>query len=59
MNDQQVDFPEEYLMHQVSAGQTRPYHVYVKLNGSPVRMEIDTGASVSVVGEGIFKAIQR
>ena len=62
MNDQQIvpqDFAEEYLMHHVSAGPTRPYHVYVKLNGSPVRMEIDTGVSVSVVGEGIFKAIQR
>ena len=44
VNDQQIvpqDFPEEYLMHHVRAGPTRPHHVYVKLNSSPVRMEIE------------------
>ena len=60
LEDQQIaPQADEYLFHHVSTGPTKPYQAYVKLNGCPVGMEIDTGASVSVVGEGIFKAIQQ
>ena len=50
------DDTQEYVLH---PGARDPYQALIKMNGHPVQMEIDTGASVSVVGEDIFKAIQR
>ena len=49
------DQQEEYEMFHVCSGQSKPYRVTVKTNGHPLSMEIDTGASVSVVGEDIFR----
>ena len=43
---------EEYTLFQIQAGPS------IKVNGKPVAMEIDTGASVTVVGEDTFKTIQ-
>ena len=53
------DLQQEYLLCHVGSGSSKPYYAFVKLNSCPVKMEIDTGASVSVVGEEIFKTIQR
>ena len=53
------DNSQEYVLHHVGSGARDPYQAFIKMNGHPVQMEIDTGASVSVVGEEIFKAIQR
>ena len=36
-----------------------PYPALINTNGSPLRMEIDTGASVSVISEETFQTIQR
>ena len=45
-------------MFQIRAGQYKPFQASIKVNGKPVAMEIDTGASVTVVGEDTFKTIQ-
>ena len=50
---------EEYMLFQVRAGPSRPYKAVVKANGNLLPMEIDTGASVSVVGEKTLKTIQK
>ena len=50
---------EEYTLFQVRAGPSRPYKAVVKANGNLLPMEIDTGASVSVVGEKTLKTIQK
>ena len=49
---------EEYSMHHVTSGQARPLHVTVTVNGSPLSMEVDTGASVSITSLETFKSIQ-
>ena len=36
-----------------------PYRALINTNGNPLRMEIDTGASVSVISEETFHTIQR
>uniref|UniRef100_A0A3Q2EGN4 Gypsy retrotransposon integrase-like protein 1 n=1 Tax=Cyprinodon variegatus TaxID=28743 RepID=A0A3Q2EGN4_CYPVA len=33
----------------------KPYYVYVSVNGSRVKMELDTGAAVSVISENLYK----
>ena len=50
---------EEHTLFQVRAGPSRPYKAVVKANGNLLPMEIDTGASVSVVGEKTLKTIQK
>ena len=50
---------EEYTLFHVRAGPSRPYKAVVKANGNLLSMEIDTGASVLVVGEKTLKTIQK
>ena len=38
----------EYLILHVTAGRTAPLYATVNVNGQPISMEIDTGASVSI-----------
>lgn len=33
----------------------KPYYVYVSVNGTRVKMEVDTGAAVSVISENLYK----
>lgn len=33
----------------------KPYNVYVSVNGAKVKMEVDTGAAVSVISEGLYQ----
>ena len=49
---------EYSALFQVTSGRNKPYQVTIKVNGQPLLMEIDTGASVSVVGEGAFNNIR-
>ena len=49
----------EYTMFHVSSGQTGPLHATVMVNGSPLAMEIDTGASVSIASRETFESIQK
>ena len=39
----------EYTMFHVSTGSSKPFKPMVKVNGIPLTMEIDTGASVSII----------
>ena len=50
---------QEYTMYHVQSGTSKPYKATIMVNGNPIWMEIDTGASVSVVGEETFNTIQR
>ncbi|XP_043200519.1 uncharacterized protein K02A2.6-like isoform X3 [Amphibalanus amphitrite] len=38
-----------------SSGSVQPLHVEVSLNGSPVTMEVDTGASCSMMSRAVFE----
>ena len=40
---------QEYSLYQLSSGSSRPIAVQVSLNGKSVEMEVDTGASVSII----------
>lgn len=42
---------QEYTMFHVQSGPNKPYKTVVQTKGKPLSMEIDTGASVYVVGE--------
>lgn len=33
----------------------KPYHVYVSVNGARVKMEVDTGAAVSVISDSLYQ----
>ena len=49
----------EYTMFHVSSGQTGPLHETVTVNGSPLAIKIDTGASVSIASRETFESIQK
>jgi hypothetical protein len=60
---EQANFVEEegdreYGMFHVGLGQTRPLYATVTVNGNPLSMEVDTGASVSITSLETFKTIQ-
>ena len=51
---------EEYTMFHIQSRSHKPYTASVTANGNPLRMEIDTGASVSIiVSEDTLKSICR
>ena len=54
-----VEDRDDAVMHHVDSGSHKPYRVSVNVNGKALSMEIDTGASVSVVGKETFDLIQR
>ena len=47
----------EYLIHTLSASHSDPIFATIELNKSKLQMEIDTGASRSIVGENTFKQL--
>jgi len=49
---------QEYTMYQVSSGSSKPLIAHVKLNGIDTQMEVDTGASVSLMSEDAFKQLR-
>lgn len=49
----------EYDMHVVKEAHSAPYRVDLLLNGVPMKMELDTGAVVSVINERTFDSIQQ
>ena len=53
--------PEGEYMFQVQArtGSTSPFHTTITVNGRPLVMEVDTGASVSLISETTFNTIQK
>ena len=48
----------EYLIFHVKSGQTAPLYATVNVNGHPISMEIDTGASVSITSREVFEQIR-
>ena len=48
---------EEYTMYRIGSKATKPLIVGVKLNGIMTAMEVDTGASVSIMSEESFKSL--
>ena len=55
-SDSEPECPE-YLMHTLSASHADPILATIELNKSKLQMEIDTGASRSIVGENTFKQL--
>ena len=52
------DSEPEYRMYHIGNGSTKPLVVNVCLNGKDLEMELDTGASVSLMSEEKFRHIQ-
>jgi hypothetical protein len=53
------DDDDEYNLHRVSSGTSKPLLVTVKVNSVDTEMEVDTGASVSIMSEEKFRQFQR
>jgi hypothetical protein len=53
------DDVDEYNLNRVSSGTSKPLLITVKVNGVDMEMEIDTGASVSIMSEEKFRQFQR
>jgi hypothetical protein len=49
---------EYTAMFHVSSGKVKPLYVTVTVNGNPLSMEIDTGASVSIASQSTFESIR-
>ena len=49
------DLLGSYSMYTVGASRSKPYCVNIKVNGQDVKMEVDTGASVTVINEQTFR----
>ena len=50
---------DEYVFHPVGNRSVDPVHVqvHVHINGKPLKMEVDTGAALSVISEETRKAV--
>ena len=56
--DRVVQVPE-YPMFHVGSGSTKQFHTTLEVNGRLLTMEVDTGASVSLISEATFKSIRQ
>ncbi|XP_021378372.1 uncharacterized protein K02A2.6-like [Mizuhopecten yessoensis] len=56
---EEVDDDDIYPMFRVSSSNKEPYTVTLSVNGIPLQMEIDTGASKTVVGEPAFERLTK
>ena len=50
---------EEYTMVHVGAISSKPFHATLTVNGRPLTMEVDTGASVSIISESTLESIRQ
>ena len=50
---------ESYDMFTLSSDGTSPFRVDVLLNGVPVQMELDTGASLTIINETTYNQVQQ
>ena len=46
---------EEMTIRTIMGGQTEEYYIHLTINGAPVKMELDTGATVSVISDQQWK----
>ena len=56
--DASLSSDEEYTMYTIGSKTTKPFIVNVELDGVHTNMEVDTGASVSIMSEERFTALQ-
>lgn len=47
-----------YSMYNVSTGTPKPYMCELTLNGTPITMEVDTGASTTIINTGCYRKLQ-
>ena len=47
-----------YDLYHVNSGKVKPLYVTVDVNGNPLSMELDTGASVSIASQSTFDSIR-
>ena len=48
----------EYTMFHISCGSSKPLQTTITVNGNPLTMEVDTGASVSIINRTTFDRIR-
>lgn len=58
VDEDSADHGEEYPMFHISSGSSKPLHVTVTVNGKQLTMEVDTGASVSIINQETFELIR-
>ena len=58
VNETPTEEKGEYGMFNMNTGSSKPFQAVVKVNGTPITMEIDTGASASIVSEETFTSLQ-
>ena len=58
VNENSSDEDDPCSTSRVSSGTSKPFMVEVVINGKETRMELETGASVSHMGEEMFRQIQ-
>ena len=46
-----------YQIHQVKKGSTPPVRVEVRVNSKPLKMEVDTGAAVSIISQKTWQEV--
>ena len=51
------DTADSYKMFNLQGTQGKPFIVPVQLNGCTLEMEIDTGASLSIISEQTYKSL--
>ena len=51
----QEDLDEEHSLNHIRAEPGQPYHVDLLIDGKPLSMEVDTGASLSLISEATFR----
>lgn len=45
---------EEEVIYRVGAKPSQPYQVVIEINGAAVKMEVDTGAAVTIMSQKTF-----
>ena len=53
----QLEYAEAYGMYTVNSSTGKPIILDVYLNDIPIKMELDTGASLSIISSTTYKAI--
>ena len=56
--EEENEAPEYNAMYNVTAKKAKPITVMVKMNGKEVQMEVDTGASMSIISDSTYHTLQ-